>query len=113
MTKAFQLREHASERERLTIIAGYYSAVTGEVERAAHAYEEILQEYPRDYRAHLDLGNQYTSMGQYEKGAESYRESLRLAPDNVTLYDDLANALLALQRFDETRQVVQEMPPRS
>jgi tetratricopeptide (TPR) repeat protein len=110
MTKAFQLREHASERERLTIIAGYYSTVTGEVDRAAHAYEEILQEYPRDYRAHLDLGNQYPSLGQYEKGAESYRESLRLAPDNVAPYDDLANTLLSLQRFNETRQVVQEMP---
>ena len=29
-TKAFQLREHASEREKLTIIADYYETVTGE-----------------------------------------------------------------------------------
>jgi eukaryotic-like serine/threonine-protein kinase len=111
-TKAFQLREHASERERLAIIAAYYSNVTGEVDRAAHAYEEILQEYPRDYRAHLDLGNQYTSLAQYEKATESFRESLRLAPDNVAPYDDLANALLSLQRFDDTRQDIHEMPAR-
>jgi tetratricopeptide (TPR) repeat protein len=31
-TTAFDLREHASEREKLTITAGYYSNVTGEVE---------------------------------------------------------------------------------
>jgi hypothetical protein len=29
-TKAFQLREHASEREKLMIIADYYAAVTGD-----------------------------------------------------------------------------------
>ena len=29
--KAFELREHASEREKLTITAGYYETVTGEL----------------------------------------------------------------------------------
>jgi hypothetical protein len=34
-TKAYQLREHASERERLVITADYYQGVTGELEKAA------------------------------------------------------------------------------
>ena len=34
-TKAFQLREHASEREKLEITADYYSNATGELEKAA------------------------------------------------------------------------------
>jgi hypothetical protein len=33
-TRAFQLREHASERERLTIAAAYYQNVTGELNEA-------------------------------------------------------------------------------
>ena len=33
-TKAFQLREHASERERLNIAAEYYREVTGELDKA-------------------------------------------------------------------------------
>src|SRR5438876_214700 len=64
-TKAFQLREHASEREKLAITADYYSSVTGELEKAAQTYEEEIASYPRDFRAHLNLGNVYAEQGQY------------------------------------------------
>ncbi len=111
-TKAFQLREHASEREKLTITAAYYSSVTGELDKATQTYEEMIRNYPRDYRAHLDLGNVYAAQGQYEKASESFRESLHLAPDNVAPYEDLSNSLLALQQFDETRQIVREAQAR-
>ena len=39
-TKAFQLREHASEREKLAITADYYRIVTGELDKAAQTYQE-------------------------------------------------------------------------
>jgi eukaryotic-like serine/threonine-protein kinase len=111
-TKAFQLREHASEREKLDIIAGYYANVTGELNKAVQTYQEEIEAYPRDYRAHLDLGNQYLSLGQYEKARDTYSQSLRLAPDNVAPYVNLANSLLALQRFDEAQQTVQQAQAR-
>jgi len=111
-TKAFQLREHASEREKLAITADYYQNVTGELDKAAHTYQEEIESYPRDSRAHLDLGNVYTSQGQYERAVESYRQSLRLAPDNQGPYGDLVNSLISLQRFDETRQIVHEAQAR-
>jgi len=38
-TKAFRLREHASEREKLFITGRYYSFVTGEVEKAAQPFK--------------------------------------------------------------------------
>ena len=111
-TKAFQLREHASEREKLDIIAGYYANVTGELNKAVQTYQEEIEAYPRDYRAHLDLGNQYLSLGQYEKARDTYSQSLRLAPDNVAPYVNLAISLLALQRFDEAQQTVQQAQAR-
>ena len=107
-TRAFQLREHTSEREKLTITAEYYSNVTGELDKAAQTYEEMIQSYPRDYRAHLNLGNQYAAQAQYERATESYRQSLRLAPDNASPYACLVNTLLSMQRFDEARQIIQE-----
>jgi serine/threonine protein kinase/tetratricopeptide (TPR) repeat protein len=106
-TKAFQLREHASEREKLEITADYYSNVTGELDKAAQTYQEAIQNYPREYRSYLDLGNEFTSQGQVEKAREAYIQSLRLAPDNVGPYTNLVNTLLALQRFDEARQMAQ------
>src|SRR5947199_5415846 len=111
-TKAFQLREHASEREKLAITADYYSSVTGELEKAAQTYEEEIASYPRDYRAHLNLGNVYGQQGQYEKSREANRQSLDLAPDNGLPYAVLVNSLLALQLFDEARQTIQQAKAR-
>jgi serine/threonine protein kinase/tetratricopeptide (TPR) repeat protein len=111
-TKAFQLREHASERERLAITADYYQSVTGELDKAAQTYQEEIESYPREYRAYLYLGNVYALQGQYERAPESYRQSLRLAADYVTTYANVANSLLSLQRFDEARQVIHEAQAR-
>ena len=111
-TKAFQLREHASEREKLHITADYYSNVTGELDKAVQTYLEEIQAYPREYRAHLDLGNQYASLGQYEKARDAYSQSLRLTPDHAGIYANLANTQLALQRFDEARQTIRQAEAR-
>jgi tetratricopeptide (TPR) repeat protein len=110
--KAFELREHASEREKLAITATYYQIVTGELEKAEQTYQEWVESYPRDYRAHLRLGNVYLQRGQYEKAEEAYRASLRLTTDSITPYGNLADALLALQRFDEARQIIQQAHSR-
>src|SRR5437016_690172 len=42
-TKAFELREHASEREKLVIAASYYWGVTGELDKAAQAFQEQIE----------------------------------------------------------------------
>ncbi|HET9994142.1 MAG TPA: tetratricopeptide repeat protein, partial [Candidatus Acidoferrum sp.] len=110
--KAFELREHASEREKLAITATYYQIVTGELEKAEQTYQEWVESYPRDFRAHLRLGNVYIQRGQYEKAEEAYRASLRLEPDSITPYGNLAIALLALQRFDEARQIIRQAHSR-
>ncbi|MGA8104178.1 MAG: tetratricopeptide repeat protein [Candidatus Acidiferrales bacterium] len=111
-TKAFQLREHASEREKLDIAAAYYSYVTGELDKAAQTYQESIESYTRDFRAYGNLGTIYGEQGQYEKAAEVTRQSVRLAPDNLTNYINLTNITLALQRFDEARQSIHEVQAR-
>jgi eukaryotic-like serine/threonine-protein kinase len=111
-TKAFQSREHASEREKLAITASYYQNVTGELDKAAQTYREAIESYARDHRAYLGLGNVYAAQGQYEKAVESYRQGLRLAPESGVPYTDLGNSLLSLQRFDEARQIIREAQAR-
>jgi len=107
MRKAFQLREHASEREKLTIVAEYYEFVTGELDKAVKTFQEEMDTYPRP-RAYSDLNLAYAAQGQYEKAAEISREAVRLAPDRTFAYDDLAVWELCLQRFDEARQIIHE-----
>jgi tetratricopeptide (TPR) repeat protein/tRNA A-37 threonylcarbamoyl transferase component Bud32 len=111
-TKAFQLREHASEREKLTITASYYGNVTGELDKAAQTFQEAIESYPRDPRAHVGLGNVYVEQGQYERAAGSFRQGVRVAPDSGAPYTGLGNSLLSLQRFDEARQIIHEAQAR-
>ena len=68
LTKAFQLREHASEREKLAITADYYSNVTGELDKAAQTYQEEIESYPRDSsHAYINLGIVYASRDSMRK----------------------------------------------
>jgi eukaryotic-like serine/threonine-protein kinase len=110
-TKAFQLREHASEREKLAIAATYYRNVTGELDKAAQTWQEMIESYPRRTIAYINLGLVYGAQGQYEKAAEVTRQAVRLAPDE-NVYDNLANYTFALQRFYEARQTIHEAQAR-
>ena len=111
-TKAFQLREHASEREKLAITGNYYRNATGELNKAAQTFQEEIESYPRDAGAHVDLGFVYEEQGQYERAAESHRQSLRLTPDSSAPYVGLGNSLLSLQSFNEVRQIIHEAQAR-
>ena len=111
-TKAFQLREHASDREKLDITADYYSNVTGEVDKAIQTYQEEIASYPRTVGAYTELGSVLVLLGQYEKAAEITKQAVQLAPDHVASYENLANCALALQRFDEARQMIREAQVR-
>ena len=112
LTKAFELREHASEREKLSIAAGYYQNVTGELDKSAQIFQELISSYPRFFPSYNSLGITYSSQGQFEKSIDEYRESLRLEPNTVPPRVNLANSLMALQRFDEARQTIQQAHER-
>jgi tetratricopeptide (TPR) repeat protein len=106
-TKAFQLRDRASEREKLAITADYYLNVTGELEKAAKTFEEEIASYPREAEAYGGLGNVFAAQGEYDKAAQMTKRAVGLAPNFVGWYENLANATFALQRFDEARQIIQ------
>jgi eukaryotic-like serine/threonine-protein kinase len=106
-TKAFELRDRASEREKLAITADYYWIVTGELQKAADTYQDWISAYPKEYRAQLGLAAVHTALGNYAKSCDAYRQASQIAPDAVEPYADLANSLLALQQFDDARSAIQ------
>ena len=110
--KAFQLREHASEWEKLSITASYYQNVTGELDKAAQTYQEEIESYPRRFEAYALLGLVFDQEGQYEKAVEIKRGALRLRPDWVGGYLGITNYALASQRFNEARQSIHEAQAR-
>jgi len=112
LTKAFQLRDRADERERAAISALYYWNVTGELDKATEALQQRMVNHPRETGGYLNLGNLYNLQGQHEKAADAYRLLNRRSPDWIAPYDNLANTLLALQRFEEARQLIRDAQAR-
>ena len=112
-SKAFQLREHTSEREKLEIMAAYYRHVTGELDKAAQTFQEEIESYPREVVGYIGLSIICAEQGQYEKALELIRQQLRVVPGRNTWYESLADDAIALQRFDEARQIVHEAQARN
>ena len=108
LTKAYELRDHASEREKFHIDSSYYSLVTGNLEKAMKTYQEWIATYPRDSGAYVNLAGVYAAEGQHAKVVELARETIRLDPNIVFAYENLGLHLTALGRFDEARKSVQE-----
>ncbi|MGC1685742.1 MAG: protein kinase [Candidatus Acidiferrales bacterium] len=108
LTKAFQLREHASEREKLHITSTYYQLVTGEQEKAAETFQEWIESYPRDGVAYTNLASTYTILAQYDKALDVARQSDQLVPGNVITAENLASAYLALNRFEDARKTLND-----
>jgi len=86
--------------------------VTGELEKAVQTNREEIETYPRESAAYGRLGAVFALQGQHEKAAEITRQAVRLAPDQLDNYGNLANHALALQHFDETRQIIHEAQAR-
>ncbi|MGB6687409.1 MAG: protein kinase [Terracidiphilus sp.] len=110
--KAYELREHASERERLAITTFYDRHVTGELEKAVEVAEDRIESFPRDAESYGNLGSLYSQLGLYEKAEEVTRQGLRLAPDRIVLYDNLSADIQAQQRLKEAFAVLSEAQAR-
>jgi DNA-binding winged helix-turn-helix (wHTH) protein/tetratricopeptide (TPR) repeat protein len=107
-TKAFELRDRATEFERLSIESWYFTYVTGDLEKADQALEIIRQTYPEAPRSLNDLGSNYGSLGLYDKAVDRYRDSLQLDPMSATTSGNLALSLMALGRDVEAAAVLEE-----
>jgi serine/threonine protein kinase len=112
LSKAFGLRDRASEREKLHITSMYYMATTGELDKGVETFREWAENYPRDDTAFTNLSALYGSEGKMEQGVEQARAGLRLNPDNVIAAENLLTGLVGLGRFDEARQVYQQAMAR-
>jgi eukaryotic-like serine/threonine-protein kinase len=110
LTKAFQMRDHASERERLGIAGNYYMNASGELDKAADAFRQYYENYPQEIASYGNLGIVYSQLGQYDKAIEITRRAIHLQPDRTPLSDGLANYSLAIQHFDEARQTIEKGP---
>ena len=68
LTKAYDLRDRVSERERFRISGTYYLLVTGELDKAIETYEMWAKTYPRNGEPYGNLGGRLHLFRAIRKG---------------------------------------------
>ncbi len=101
-TKAYELRDRVTEREKLRITADYFRA-TGQLEKETQTYELWIANYPHDAVPYNNLGANYAFMGRYEKCLAEAQETLRIEPDDITNNANLGEVYLFLNRLDDAK----------
>ena len=112
LTRAYELRNRVSQRERFNIESAYYSDVTGDVEKGIQTYTEWIQSYPDDSFPHLALAISFKTLGRHEKAAAEARDAVRLLPA-VETYTALLHVYLAMDRLQDVKAVLRETEKRN
>jgi eukaryotic-like serine/threonine-protein kinase len=101
-TRAYQLRDRMTEKDRLNTDFLYYTHVTGELDKAYSVLLRLLELFPRDVFFHNNLAYTLNRLGQLKRAADVEDETARLEPS--PLYFWLA-ALYNINagRFNEAR----------
>ncbi len=108
LTKAYQLRDRASDAEKFFITASYYIRVTGNLENAEQTCLVWAQTYPREMPAHgLLSGIIYQGLGRYEEAVEQGNQAVELNPDVAAVYVGLISDYLYLDRLNEADRSLQ------
>ena len=108
IAKAYQLRESASEREKLIIAAQYDSKITGDLSRAKETNLLLRQVYPRDPSAYTQLTQIYTTLGNYNQALAEVQTGMQLSPNSAVNYGNLTSAYINLDRFAEADTALQQ-----
>ena len=107
-TRAYELRERTTDRERFFIEYAYDRDVTGDLEQAFQGVTVWTQTYPRDLDAHgLRGGFSAHGTGRYEDVLASAERALAIDPDFVFAHSEAVSANMYLDRFDAARRALQ------
>ncbi len=108
LTKAYELRDRVSEREKLYITSFYYANATDEWDKASEAERVWARTYPRSPLPHNMLAILHRRAGELEESLKENQEAYRLEPVNTAYVAQLARGFISLDRFDEAKAVVEK-----
>jgi tetratricopeptide (TPR) repeat protein len=105
-TRAFELRERASERERFYIESIYYQSVALDSVKARDVYMQWRQTYPRDSAPLNNLGVMAMQEGRNEEALDDFHAALTLDPNQELVQVNAINSATILGRFDDADRYV-------
>lgn len=112
-TKAYQLRDRASDAEKFNITAAYDRMVTGNMEKVQQTCELWSRTYPREAMPQGILaGTPYCTFGKYEQAVERAKKAIELDPDFAMTYYSLATRYLTLDRLRDAEEILDRAAQR-
>ena len=112
-TRAFELRERATDNEKFYITATYHRQVTGDLDQALRAFDLWAQTYPRTFDSYgLASGFVTKGQGQYQGCIERAGKAEAANPESPYGYLNAAACYMYLDRFDEAAAALQRAADR-
>jgi DNA-binding winged helix-turn-helix (wHTH) protein/tetratricopeptide (TPR) repeat protein len=112
-SRAYALRDRASDKERFFITAYYEGRATGNQEKAEQVCQAWSRSYPRDVTPHAFLsGFIYTGLGKYESAIEAAQKVIDLDPDASVGYLHLAENYHRLDRLAQAEDTLRRASER-
>ncbi len=105
--KAYELRDRASEHEKLYIEGHYYDILLGDYEKANDVYKKWHETYPRENRPLANLALGYQLLGDQEKALATASDDVQVDPSDPFGYYHQMCAYIFLNRFEEAKAVAQ------
>ncbi|HTW57776.1 MAG TPA: protein kinase [Terriglobales bacterium] len=100
MKKAYELREHVTERERMYIESSYEN-FQYDLPRALESYKLFAATYPRDAAAWNNMAIVYVETGDYEQAAAGFEKTWEIANWDTVAALNAGATLMMLGRLSD------------
>ena len=106
LNRAVALASHASEGERLVILA-LQAGANADPEKQVGIYQQLVATYPNDPRAHFLLGFARSGQQAYDKAIAEFTRATALDSNFSPAYNGLGYAYRPLGRYDDAERAFQ------
>lgn len=106
--KAYELRAHVSEHERLYIESHYHEFVTGDLVKASQVYETWAATYPNDEAPRTNLAVIYSNMGKFDRSLELAKEAVRISSHDGQTYANLVDVYISMNNPDQASAIARQ-----
>jgi eukaryotic-like serine/threonine-protein kinase len=101
-TRAYELRDRLTEKDRFGAEITYYSNVNGNWEKEYSSVLHFLEIFPRDVFAHANLREAFVHLGQPDRAADEAAEVARLRPSSY-YFGSAIQSIRYASRFNEAK----------
>lgn len=102
-TRAYELRDRLTERERYLATAYYHSLVTGDTEAEIQAYRAVLDRFPNDLAANNNIGIALMDRGRLEEAVDAMVQAASGPSSSASALSNLPTYLALAGRPEEAR----------